>query len=116
MIDLYTWTTPNGRKVTIMLEELGIPYTLHEINIGKGEQREPDFLKISPNAKIPAIVDQETGIHMMESGAILQYLAEKTGKFLPTDPTKRWATIEWLNWQMGGGRADAGSNPSLQFL
>ena len=102
MIDLYTWTTPNGRKDTIMLEELGIPYTLHEVNIGKGEQREPDFLKISPNAKIPAIVDQETGISMMESGAILQYLAEKTGKFLPTDPTKRWATIEWLNWQMGG--------------
>ncbi len=102
MIDLYTWSTPNGRKVTIMLEELGIPYTLHEVHIGKGEQREPDFLKISPNAKIPAIVDQETGISMMESGAILQYLAEKTGKFLPTDPKKRWATIEWLNWQMGG--------------
>lgn len=102
MIDLYTWTTPNGRKVTIMLEELGIPYTVHSVNIMKGEQREPDFLKIAPNAKIPAIVDQETGIQLMESGAILQYLAEKTGKFLPTDPKKRWATIEWVNWQMGG--------------
>jgi GST-like protein len=102
MIDLYTWTTPNGRKVTIMLEEIGIPYTVHTVDISRGEQFEPSFLKVAPNNRIPAIVDQETGIQMMESGAILQYLAEKTGKFLPMDSRKRWAAIEWLNWQMGG--------------
>ncbi|MGY9003413.1 MAG: glutathione S-transferase family protein [Rhodospirillales bacterium] len=102
MIDLYTWTTPNGRKITIMLEELGIPYTVHTIDIGKDEQFAPSFLKIAPNNRIPAIVDHETGVQMMESGAILQYFAEKTGKLLPTDTKKRWAAIEWLNWQMGG--------------
>jgi len=102
MIDLFTWTTPNGRKVSIMLEELGLPYTTHAINIMEDDQFAPDFLKISPNNKIPAIVDQETGISLMESGAILIYLAEKTGKFLSTDPKTRWATIEWLMWQMGG--------------
>jgi GST-like protein len=102
MIDLYTWFTPNGRKVSIMLEETGLPYTAHAINIGKDDQFKPEFLKIAPNNKIPAIVDNDTGISMMESGAILMYLAEKTGKFLPTDEKARWKTLEWLMWQMGG--------------
>ena len=115
MIDLYTWTTPNGRKVTIMLEELGIPYTVHTVDISKDEQFEPSFLKIAPNNRIPAIVDQETGIQMMESGAILQYLAEKTGKFLPIDSKKRWAVIEWLNWQMGGAGPMLGQTHHFSF-
>jgi len=102
MIDLYTWTTPNGRKVSIMLEETGLDYTAHAINIGQDEQFAPDFLKIAPNNKIPAIVDHDTGITMMESGAILMYLAEKTGQLLPTEEKARWRTIEWLMWQMGG--------------
>jgi len=102
MIDFYTWTTPNGRKVSIMLEELGLPYTTHAINIGEGEQMAPNFLKNAPNNKIPAIVDNDNGMTLMESGAILMYLAEKTGKFLPTDADARWHTIEWLMWQMGG--------------
>ncbi len=102
MIDLYTWSTPNGRKVSIMLEELGLEYSIHSINIGKNEQFTENFLKISPNNRIPAIVDHDTGISLMESGAILLYLAEKTGKFLPADFAKRWETIEWLMWQMGG--------------
>ncbi|MBX2855078.1 MAG: glutathione S-transferase N-terminal domain-containing protein [Rhodobacteraceae bacterium] len=101
MIDLYTWTTPNGRKVSIMLEELGVPYNVHSINIGQDEQFAPEFLKISPNNKIPAIVDHEAGINMMETGAIMLYLAEKHGKFLPSGP-KRWEAMEWLMWQMGG--------------
>lgn len=100
MIDLYTWTTPNGRKVSILLEELGIEYNVHSIDISKDEQFDPDFLKIAPNNRIPAIVDSETGIQMMETGAIMLYLAEKHGKFLPKDD--RWAAIEWLMWQMGG--------------
>ncbi len=102
MIDLYTWSTPNGRKVSIMLEEIGLDYTTHTIDIGKNEQFAESFLKISPNNRIPAIVDNDTGISLMESGAILMYLAEKTGKFLPSDPATRWTTIEWLMWQMGG--------------
>ena len=102
MIDLYTWTTPNGRKVSIMLEEVGVPYTAHAIDITKGEQHDPDFLKISPNNRIPAIVDNETGVTMMESGAILMYLAEKTGMLMPKSDTARWKVIEWLMWQMGG--------------
>jgi GST-like protein len=102
MIDLYTWTTPNGRKASIMLEEVGLPYTVHSINIMEGEQEHSDFLKISPNNKIPAIVDHDTGITMMESGAILLYLAEKTGQFLPKDEKARWRAVEWLMWQMGG--------------
>ncbi|MDB4222916.1 glutathione S-transferase N-terminal domain-containing protein [Granulosicoccus sp.] len=102
MIDLYTWTTPNGRKVSILLEELGIKYKVNPIDITKNEQFGADFLAISPNNRIPAIVDHDTNISMMESGAIMQYLAEKTGMFLSTDPTTRWATLEWLNWQMGG--------------
>jgi len=102
MIDLYSWVTPNGRKVSIMLEESGLPYTVHPINIGQDEQFAPEFLKISPNNKIPAIVDNDTGIAMMESGAILLYLAEKCGKFMPTDEKGRWKAMEWLMWQMGG--------------
>ncbi|MFY0690557.1 MAG: glutathione S-transferase N-terminal domain-containing protein [Paracoccaceae bacterium] len=102
MIDLYTWTTPNGRKVSILLEELGLEYNVHAVDISAGEQMKPDFLKISPNNKIPAIVDQETGVSLMESGAILVYLAEKTGKFLPEDLDGRFRVMEWLMWQMGG--------------
>src|SRR5260221_4180052 len=85
VIDLYTWTTPNGRKASIMLEEIGLPYTAHAVDIGKGEQFNPEFLKISPNNRIPAIVDRDTGIHLMESGAFMIYLADKTGKLLPKD-------------------------------
>lgn len=102
MIDLYSWTTPNGRKVSIMLEELGVDYTAHQINIGQGDQKTPAFLKISPNNKIPAIVDQETGTILMESGAILLYLADKYGKFMPKDKAAQWKVMEWLMWQMGG--------------
>lgn len=102
MIDFYTWSTPNGRKVSIMLEEIGLEYTTHTINISKNEQFAEDFLKIAPNNRIPAIVDHETGISLMESGAILMYLAEKTGKFLATDFHQKWQTYEWLMWQMGG--------------
>ncbi|MDH3229477.1 MAG: glutathione S-transferase [Alphaproteobacteria bacterium] len=101
MIDLYTWSTPNGRKISIALEELGLPYTVHAINITKGEQRDPAFLAVSPNGKIPAIVDTDTGIRMMESGAILLYLAQKTGKLMPSGE-KYWEAMEWLMWQMGG--------------
>ncbi len=102
MIDLYTWSTPNGRKVSIMLEECGLPYTVHSINIGKDEQFAPDFLKISPNNKIPAIVDQDTGRSLFESGAILIYLAEKAGRFMGETPDERWPVLERLMWQMGG--------------
>jgi GST-like protein len=102
MIDLYTWTTPNGRKASIMLEEVGLPYTAHAIDISKGEQFQPDFLKISPNNRIPAIIDRDNGFHLMESGAILLYLAERTGKLLPTQMQARYRVIEWLMWQMGG--------------
>lgn len=102
MIDLYTWGTPNGRKVSIALEEMGLEYNVHPIAIGKDEQFAPDFLKISPNNKIPAIVDNDNGQSVFESGAILIYLAEKTGQFMPTDPAGRVAVMEWLMWQMGG--------------
>ncbi|MEM6665873.1 MAG: glutathione S-transferase N-terminal domain-containing protein [Pseudomonadota bacterium] len=102
MIDLYTWTTPNGRKVSILLEELGVPYTAHAINIGQDEQFAPEFLRISPNNKIPAIVDNETGMTLMESGAIMVYLAKKHGRFLPTDTEGEAKVMEWLMWQMGG--------------
>lgn len=102
MIDLYTWTTPNGRKASIMLEEIGIPYTVHAVDIGKDEQFKPDFLKISPNNRIPAIVDRDTGITLMESGALMIYLADKTGKLLPKSGDARYHVIEWLMWQMGG--------------
>jgi GST-like protein len=102
MIDLYTWTTPNGRKVSIMLEEVGLSYTAHAIDIGKDDQFDPAFLKISPNNKIPAIVDDDTGIAMMESGSILLYLAEKSGQLMPIGEKARWQVKEWLMWQMGG--------------
>jgi GST-like protein len=101
VIDLYTWQTPNGRKVSIMLEELELPYATHAVNIGQGEQLAPEFLRISPNNKIPAIVDRDTGRAMMESGAILMYLADKTGNLMPKDDG-RWSVIEWLMFQMGG--------------
>jgi GST-like protein len=102
MIDFYTWTTPNGRKISILLEELGVAYKVFPINIGQGEQMAPEFLKISPNNKIPAIYDHETGLALMESGAIMLYLAEKYGKFLPNDALGKARVIEWLMWQMGG--------------
>ena len=102
MIELYTWSTPNGRKVSIALEELGLVYNVHPINIMEDEQFAPDFLKIAPNNRIPAIVDTSTGLSLMESGAILLYLAEKTGKLMPAEGENRWRTIEWLMWQMGG--------------
>jgi GST-like protein len=105
VIDLYTWTTPNGRKVSIMLEEIGLPYRVHSINIGKDEQFAPDYLKINPNGKIPSIVDPEgpdgKPIAMMESGAILIYLARKTGKLLPAG-RKEYDALQWLMFQMGG--------------
>ncbi len=100
MIDLYTWTTPNGRKVSIMLEELGLPYTVHGVDITADEQFDPDFLAISPNNKIPAIVDHDAGRSLFESGAILIYLAEKTGMLMPAG--NRWEILEWLMFQMGG--------------
>lgn len=105
MIDFYTWTTPNGRKVSIMLEETGLEYTTHPVDISNDEQFAPDFLKISPNNRIPAIVDQKGDggpISVFESGAILIYLAEKTGQFLPASGPKRAKALEWLMWQMGG--------------
>ena len=105
-IDLYTWGTPNGRKVSIMLEETGLPYNVHTIDIMKDEQFAPEFLKISPNNKIPAIVDPEgpdgEAISMFESGAILFYLAQKSGKLLPKGARDRYAVLEWLMFQMGG--------------
>jgi GST-like protein len=102
MIDFYTWSTPNGRKVSIMLEECGLQYRAHAVDITKDEQFKPDFLKISPNNRIPAIVDTDNGLALFESGAILMYLAEKTGRFLPKNPTDRWHAVQWLMWQMGG--------------
>ena len=100
-IDLYTWNTPNGRKVSIMLEELGLPYSVIPIDITKGDQLQPDFLQLSPNNKIPAIVDHDAGIHLMESGAILLYLANKTGKLISPMGEKYWEQMEWLMLQMG---------------
>ncbi|WP_274630324.1 glutathione S-transferase family protein [Arvimicrobium flavum] len=102
MIDLYTWTTPNGRKVSILLEELGLPYRAIAVDITRDEQFAPDFLRISPNNKIPAIVDHDNGLTLMESGAILVYLAEKAGRLIPSSGEGRIRTLEWLNWQMGG--------------
>ncbi len=102
VIDLYTWTTPNGRKVSIALEELGLPYTVHPVDISKDEQFKPEFLKIAPNNRIPAIVDRDNNMALMESGAILIYLADKTGKLLPKSGEGRYRVIEWLMWQMGG--------------
>ena len=102
MIDLYTWSTPNGRKVSILLEELGAPYTAHPVDITSNQQFAPAFLAVSPNNKIPAIADRDNGVTLMESGAILIYLAERAARFLPTQARARTATLEWLMWQMGG--------------
>jgi GST-like protein len=102
MIELYTWTSPNGRKISIALEELCLPYEVHPVNLTKGEQFSDAFTAISPNQKVPAIVDRDTGIQLMESGAILLYLAEKTGRLLPTKKDKYWEAIQWLMWQKGG--------------
>ena len=102
MIDLYTWNTPNGQKVSIALEELGLPYTVQSIDITKDQQFGADFLAISPNNKIPAIVDHDNGVRMMESVAILLYLAEKSGRLMPQSAEARWQTLEWLFFQAGG--------------
>jgi GST-like protein len=115
MIDLYYWTTPNGHKITLFLEETATPYTLHAINIGKGDQFKPEFLKISPNNRIPAIVDNAPAdggqpISLFESGAILLYLAEKTGRYIPSDLRGRADVLQWLFWQMGGLGPMAGQN------
>ncbi|UUT13981.1 glutathione binding-like protein [Pseudomonas zeae] len=115
MIDLYYWTTPNGHKISLFLEEAGLPYNVHPINIGQGEQFQPHFLKIAPNNRIPAIVDHEPAdggepLSLFESGAILLYLSEKTGKFLPQDLRGRQTALQWLFWQMGGLGPMAGQN------
>ena len=115
MIDLYYWTTPNGHKITIFLEETGLPYRIVPVNISRGDQFKPEFLRISPNNRIQAIVDDAPAVggrlvSVFESGAILQYLAEKTGKFLPKDLHGRVEVIQWLFWQMGGLGPMAGQN------
>jgi GST-like protein len=106
VIDLYTWTTPNGRKISIMLEEIGLAYEVHPVNLSKDEQFKPEFLAISPNNKIPAIVDhdapEKNPYSLFESGAILMYLADKTGKLLPKEVGSRYEVVEWLMFQMGG--------------
>src|SRR5262249_23600876 len=106
MIDVYTWPTPNGHKIHIALEEMGLSYRIHGVNIRTGEQFKPEFLKMSPNTRIPAIVDSEgpggKPISIFESGAILLYLASKSGKLMPADPRAHWACTQWLMWQMGG--------------
>lgn len=115
MIDLYYWTTPNGHKITIFLEEAGLEYRIKPINIGKGDQFAEDYLKISPNNKIPAMVDHDPigggePLALFESGAMLEYLAEKTGQFLSKDVRTRWDTLQWLYWQMGGFGPMLGQN------
>ncbi|HZH28706.1 MAG TPA: glutathione binding-like protein [Azospirillaceae bacterium] len=115
MIDLYYWTTPNGHKITMFLEEVGLPYRVLPVNIGKGEQFKPEFLKHAPNNRIPAIVDRAPAgggepVSIFESGAILQYLAEKTGRFLPADLRGRTEVMQWLFWQMAGLGPMAGQN------
>jgi GSH-dependent disulfide-bond oxidoreductase len=115
MIDLYYWTTPNGHKITIFLEEAGLLYTIHPVDLNRGDQFKPEFLKISPNNRIPAIVDHAPSdggapVSVFESGAILLYLAEKTGKFLPRDLRGRIEVLQWLFWQVGGLGPMAGQN------
>lgn len=102
MIELYAFGTPNGKKIPIALEELGLEYEVHRVDITKGEQTKPEFLDISPNGRIPAIIDRDNGLKLFESGAILIYLAEKAGALLPTEVAKRAEVISWLMWQMGG--------------
>ncbi|MEM1138410.1 MAG: glutathione binding-like protein [Pseudomonadota bacterium] len=102
MIDLYTADTPNGWKASIMLDECGIEYKRHNLDLSKNDQKTPDYLKINPNGRIPAMHDHETGVSIFESGAILLYLAERTGKFLPADPVARSQVMQWVMWQMGG--------------
>src|SRR5258707_6170172 len=103
MIDLYTWTTPNGWKASVVLEELGLPYEVHKVRLGKGEQKAPAYVAINPNATIPTIVDRdEDNFAVFESGAILIYLAEKTGRLMPADVKGRSLVIQWLMFQMGG--------------
>ncbi|MCB1536168.1 MAG: glutathione S-transferase N-terminal domain-containing protein [Rhodoblastus sp.] len=115
MIDLHYWPTPNGHKITMFLEEAGLAYTIRPVNIVEGDQFKPDFLRLSPNNRMPAIVDHMPAdggarVSVFESGAILVYLAEKTGRFLSTDPRKRVQTLEWLFWQIGGLGPMAGQN------
>lgn len=115
MIDLYYWPTPNGHKVVLLLEEAGLPYTIHPINIAKGEQFQPDFLKIAPNNRMPAMIDRDPpgggpALSLFESGAILLYLAEKVGKFIPADIRGRAEVLQWLFWQMAGLGPMAGQN------
>ena len=115
MIDLYYWPAPNGHKISMMLEECDLDYTIHIVNITAGDQFRPDFLKLSPNNRIPAIVDHDPvgggpPINLFESGAILLYLAEKTGRFFPTDLRERYCAMKWLMWQMGGLGPMAGQN------
>src|ERR1700743_3712384 len=106
LLQLYSLPTPNGVKVSIMLEEIGLPYEVHLVDFGKDDQKTPEFLSLNPNGKIPAIIDPNgpggKPLPLFETGAILQYLAEKTGKLLPADPARRWQTIQWLHFQMGG--------------
>ena len=114
-LDLYYWTTPNGHKITIFLEEIGLPYNLHPININNGDQFTPEFLAISPNNRIPALVDTipldgDEALSLFESGAILEYLADKTGEFLPKSGAARYNVLQWLYWQMGGLGPMAGQN------
>jgi GST-like protein len=115
MIDLYYWPTPNGNKISMMLEECDLDYTIYPINITAGDQFRPDFLKISPNNRMPAIVDHDPigggpPVNLFESGAILLYLAEKTGRFFPTELRERYCVMKWLMWQMGGLGPMAGQN------
>ncbi len=115
MIDLYYWTTPNGHKITLFLEETGLPYEIHPVNIGRGEQFKPEFLRLSPNNRIPAIVDRAPAdagapLSVFESGAILLYLADKTRCFIPADVRGRFETLQWLFWQVGGLGPMAGQN------
>ena len=121
MIDLYYWTTPNGHKISLFLEEAGVAYRIHPVNISKNEQFEPSFLKIAPNNRIPAIVDHQPvdggePLSLFESGAILLYLAEKTGQFLPKDLRERQVALQWLFWQMGGLGPMAGQNHHFKRL
>ncbi len=115
MIDVYYWPTPNGHKITMFLEETGEPYKIVPVNIGKGEQFEPEFLRFSPNNRMPAMIDHKpkdggAPVEIFESGAMLLYLAEKTGKFMPSDLRKRYDVIQWVMWQMGGLGPMAGQN------